>query len=67
MLTVALPKPDEVVGLDQVFPVVGGIDLNNLHEVTVQVDNGSLMRANITPITRPPMNPPRGIFTSWGR
>ena len=32
----------------------------------VQVDNGPVMRANITPITRPPMNPPRGIFTSWG-
>jgi hypothetical protein len=66
MLTVAVPKPDEVVGFDQVFPVVGGVDLNSLHEVTVQVDNGPIMRANITPITRPPMNPPRGIFTSWG-
>jgi hypothetical protein len=36
MLAVALPTPNEIAPINEPFFVVGGTDLTNLQEVTVQ-------------------------------
>ena len=63
-LFVGLPKPNEIVGLNEPFVVAGGADLNNLREVTIQVDAGPVMRANVTII--PHVMPPRVVFVGFG-
>jgi hypothetical protein len=66
-MTIAFPKPNEVVGLNEPFPVAGSTALNYLDEVTVQVDNGPVKRAVITTVITPPPQPAAtAIFSSWG-
>ena len=66
MLVVALPRPNEIVGINEPFIVSGITDLTGLQEVTIQVDAGSVTRASIIPVTHPVVIPPRAIFTGWG-
>jgi hypothetical protein len=62
MLNVGLPKQGEIVGINEAFPVAGSTD-TNIHEVTVQLDNGPVIRASVTPIPFP-HNPPRYLFVT---
>ena len=62
LLFVASPRPNEVVGINEPFIISGSAPINNLDEVTVQIDNVPHRPVIVTLI--PHSN--RVMFNTWG-